>query len=70
MNSKNQELSDYLFEILKTISFESEEDKKEITEYINTITIKTKSLYTFLEKDENITKVVRFLEKLQEDANV
>lgn len=65
----NQELSDYLHGIVKTMKLDSEEEKI-ILEYVNSIVENSKNLYEITKKDSNKSKIIKFLESLQETNNV
>lgn len=65
----NQELSDYLHGIVKTMKLDSEEEKI-ILEYVNSIVENSKNIYEITKKDSNKSKIIKFLESLQETNNV
>lgn len=65
----NQELSDYLHGIVKTMKLDSEEEKI-ILEYVNSIVENSKNIYEITKKDSNKSKIIKFLESLQETSNV
>jgi hypothetical protein len=65
----NQELSDYLHKVIRSINLESEESK-EVNEYVEHILSKTKNYYEFIEADKNKVKIIKFLEKIAEAKDV
>jgi hypothetical protein len=65
----NQELSDYLHKVVRSIDLKNEESK-EIHEYIKNILLKTESYYEFIEADKNKVNIIKFLEKIAEAKDV
>ena len=64
---KNKNLNDYLFEIIKTISLDKEEEA-EIIDYINSISEKSNILFSYIEKDDNKKAFIKFLEAFSKDS--